>query len=473
MSVRTDMQPFDLVVRSQYVYTPSGVTAAQVAIRDQKIVGILEQYEACETREFLDAGQHPVIPGLVDTHCHFRDPGYTHKGTIASGTRAAALGGVTTVFDMPNTDPPLTTEARLREHRDYVNEHAFVDFGHNVSAVELAEIGSLARAGASAFKLWMSFDVERSYPHSPATALTSNADLYESFELISKTGLPLFVHPTDHELYNLMARRAQSKWGTGFQSYARAFREGNSVAVNAAVATLLELQRSVGTRLHVLHLSSRDGIRMVKDAKLAGRAVTAEANPFAMFVTNSWERIEKRGPFVLGQWVPDDDSVAMWDAIVDGTIDVIGSDHAPHTAAEKEAGWEDMFASPSGSPMVADYLSLLLTAVNEGKLTLSRVVELCCSAPAQLVGLQGRKGSIDIGADADLVVVDMNCEEVISDENSPYMCGWTPAAGFVVTGRPVTTILRGTVIADNGVVLNAEGFGQFVGPDEFNSPNNE
>src|SRR5690606_2896972 len=134
----------------------------------------------------------------------------------------------------------------------------------------------------------------------------------------------------------------------------RAFREGDSVAVNAAVAMLLEFQRSAGTRLHVLHVSSVEAIRMIRAAKAAGRAVSAEANPFAMFITNSWDRIERGGPYVLGQWVPEHDSEAMWEAVVDGTIDVIGSDHAPHTRAEKEPGWTDLYAAPSGSPMIAD-----------------------------------------------------------------------------------------------------------------------
>lgn len=458
------MTPYDLVVRSGRIYTGTGIAAGQIAIRGGRIAAIHAPSEPLEAARTIDAGSRPVIPGLIDTHCHFRDPGFTHKEDIVSGTRAAALGGVTTVFDMPNTEPPITSVQRLVEHREYVGARSVVDYGHNVSAVDPHAIAGLAEAGASAFKLWMSYDVERSYPHSPATAVTDRGKLYEIFELVAETGLPLYVHPTDHDVYNMLARRAQAEWGTDFRSYARALRCGDSVAVNAAVVTLLEFQRSAGTRLHVLHMSSREGIRMLRAAKAAGRAVTGEANPFAMFITNAWDRIERGGPYVLGQWVPDEDSEAMWEAIADGTIDTIGSDHAPHTVEEKEPGWTDLFAAPSGSPMIADYLRLLLTAVHDGRLTLQRVVELCCTGPARLTGLYGRKGVLSPGADADLVVLDLDHEEVISNANTPYKCGWTPADGLVTRGRPAVTVLRGTVLAEDGRVLVEPGFGRFVRP---------
>lgn len=453
---------YDLVVSGSRIYTGTGVVSGHLAVRGGRVVAIHGPGESPAAVRSIAAGDRPVIPGLVDTHCHFRDPGFTHKEDIASGTRAAALGGVTTVFDMPNTEPPITTAERLLAHREYVGERAVVDFGHNASAVDPSQIGDLARAGATAYKLWMAYDLERAYPHSPATALTGTAALHSAFELVADTGLPLYVHPTDHDLYNLLTKRAQSRWGMDFRSYARAFRDGDSVAVNTAVATLLELQRSTGARLHVLHVSSTEAIRMIRAAKAAGRAVTAEANPFAMFITNSWDRIARGGPYVLGQWVPEPDSEAMWEAVADGTIDVIGSDHAPHTREEKEPGWSNLYAAPSGSPMIADYLRLLLTAVADGRLTLARVVELCCAAPARLTGLTGRKGALTVGADADMVILDLDHEEVIRNDTTPYRCGWTPADGILTRGRPVTTIRRGMVIAEAGEVLAAPGSGRFV-----------
>jgi len=206
------------------------------------------------------------------------------------------------------------------------------------------------------------------------------------------------------------------------------------------------------------------GIEMIRAAKAAGRAVTAEANPHSLFVANSWASIERWGPMALGMWVPDDHAEALWQATVDGPIDVIATDHAPHTRAEKEIGWTDMFAAPGGSPMIQHYLSLLMTEVRIGRLPLERVLELCTSGPARLVGLYPRKGAIAPGSDADIVVVDPDREAIISAAESYSKCGWTNLEGRSVTGLPVMTILRGRVIAEDGIVLAEPGYGQPVTP---------
>jgi dihydroorotase len=455
---------FDLVVKSTTILTPGGRVSGQVAVKDEKIVGVLAPEAVVPAKRTIDAGDKPVIPGLIDTHCHFRDPGYTHKEDYYNGTIAAAAGGVTTVFDMPNVDPPTTTADRLKAHLENAQSKAVVDFGHNASGVVPENIKELAEAGATAFKVWMMKDIGRDYPHPPGTSLTNNAVLYRVFEEVAETGLPLYIHPHDHDLYELFVQRSQKQWGMDFRSYARALRGGNGVVLNAAIATILEFQRSVGTKLHVLHLSTRNGVKMVRQAKAEGRDVTAEANPFAMFVTNSWDNIEKKGPYALGFWVPEDDNPAMWDAIVDGTIDVIGSDHGPHTKEEKEVGWTDMYTAPGGSPMIEQYLRLLLTEVNKGRLTLERVVDMCCHAPARLTGFEGRKGSIVPGADADLVVLDMDHQETLHASHSHYMCGWMPSEDFESQGRPQMTILRGRVIMEDGNVTAEKGSGQLLRP---------
>lgn len=458
------MTEYDLVVKSSTIVTPAGRVSGQIAIRDEKIVALMTPEEQVDARKTIDAGDNPVIPGLIDTHCHFRDPGYTHKEDYYHGTIAAAAGGVTTVFDMPNVDPPTTTADRLKAHLENAQSKAVVDFGHNASGVIPENIKELADAGATAFKVWMMKDIGRDYPHPPGTSLTNHGVLYRVFEEVAETGLPLYIHPHDQDLYEIFVKRAQDEWGMDFRSYARALRGGNGVVLNTAIATILEFQRSVGTKLHVLHLSTRNGVKMVAEAKAEGRDVTAEANPFALFVTNDWANIEKKGPYALGFWVPEEDNPSMWDAVVNGTIDVIGSDHGPHTREEKEVGWTDMYTAPGGSPMIEQYLRLLLTEVHKGRLTLERVVELCSHAPARLTGYYGRKGAILPGADADLVVLDMDHEEVLRAEHSHYMCGWMPSEDFNTKGRPQMTILRGRVIMENGNVTADAGSGKLLRP---------
>jgi dihydroorotase len=458
------MAEYDLIVKSSTIITPAGRVSGQIAVRGEKIAGILAADDDAVAKKTIDAGDKPVIPGLIDTHCHFRDPGYTHKEDYYHGTIAAAAGGVTTVFDMPNVDPPTTTADRLKAHLENAQSKAVVDFGHNASGVVPENIKELAEAGATAFKVWMMKDIGRDYPHPPGTSLTNHAMLYRVFEEVADTGLPLYIHPHDHDLYELFVKRSQAEWGMDFRSYARALRGGNGVVLNTAIATILEFQRSVGTKLHVLHLSTRNGVKMVAQAKAEGRQVTAEANPFALFVTNDWNNIEKKGPYALGFWVPEEDNPSMWDAVVNGTIDVIGSDHGPHTKEEKEVGWTDMYTAPGGSPMIEQYLRLLLTEVHKGRLTLERVVELCAHAPARLTGYYGRKGAILPGADADLVVLDMEHEEVLHASHSHYMCGWMPSEDFNTKGRPQMTILRGRVIMQDGNVTAEAGSGNLLRP---------
>jgi dihydroorotase len=312
--------------------------------------------------------------------------------------------------------------------------------------------------------VWQMQDIGRDYPHPPGTSITNDQVLYRVFEETAKTGLPLYVHPHNQDLYDLFVRRAQEQWGMDFRSYARALRGGDGVVLNSAIAQLLEFQRSTGARLHILHVSTRDGIDMIRRAKDKGRPVTAEANPFAMFLTNSWDLIEQKGPYCLGFWVPEEDNPAMWEAIVDGTIDVVGSDHGPHTKEEKEVGWQDMYTAPGGQPMIQHYLQLMLTKVHEGVLTLERVVELTSTNPAKLSGYYPRKGSIQVGADADLVVLDLDHEEVLSAKNALYRCGWASTEGLKTRGAPVITIAQGRVLYENGTVTAEAGSGRVLRP---------
>ena len=461
-SSQSDSSRFDLAVKSKRIWSEGSWIDGWIGIRGEQIASISR--EPITALEALDVGMKPVIPGLIDTHAHFRDPGYTYKEDFESGTRAAAAGGVTTVFDMPNVAPPTTTVERLEAHIANARSKACIDFGHNASGVDPNTIVDLAAAGATAFKIWQLTDIGRDYPHPPGTSVSNHGVLYQIFEQVREANRTLYVHPHDQELYSLFVKRSQEEWGLDFRSYARAVRGGDGVILNTAIAQLLEFQRSTGASLHVLHLSTRRGVEMVRAAKAEGLEVTAEANPFAMFITNNWNRIEEKGPFALGFWIPDADNGPMWEAIIDGTIDVVASDHGPHTREEKELGWTDMYSAPAGSPFIEHYLRLLLTKVDEGVLPLDRVIELCCTAPARLTRLYPRKGEIAVGSDADLVVLDLEHEEVLTAARSHYRCGWTPAEGLWSKGAPVITILRGRIIMQDSKVTAEPGTGRWIDP---------
>ena len=456
-------EPVDLLVRSQRIYASEGWVDGAVAVQGEQISRVIRRHEPMpEARRVVDGPV--VIPGLIDTHCHLRDPGFTHKEDFLSGTRAAAAGGVTTVLDMPNVQPPTNTVDRFKAHIENAASKAVVDFGHNAAGTIPEEIPGLAEAGATAFKVFMMADIGRDYPHMPGIAVDDHATLYRICEAVNATRKTLFVHPHDQQLYDLFVHRAWERWGRDYRSYARAWRDGDGVVLDSGIATMLQLQRSTGVKLHVLHLSTIAGFQMLRDAKTEGRPVTGELNPFSLFLTNTWEAIERLGPYCLGIWIPDHHAAATWQALIDGTADVIATDHAPHTREEKEVGWTDMYAAPGGSPVVQHYLSLLLTEVTAGRVGLERVVDLCATNPARLVGLYPRKGAIAPGSDADLVVLDLDRQETITAARSYSKCGWTAFEGREVHGVPTMTILRGRVIVENNEVFAEPGSGRFQWP---------
>jgi dihydroorotase len=192
--------------------------------------------------------------------------------------------------------------------------------------------------------------------------------------------------------------------------------------------------------------------------------VTAELNPVAVFLCNEWENVERLGPYALSTWTGPDATEPLWEAILDGTIDVIGTDHAPHTREEKEIGWTDMWKAAGGVPQIQHALSLFLTEVNRGRLSMERLAELMATTPARVFGLYPRKGAIIPGADADLAVVDLNRRAVISNDDVLSKCGWTPFDGREVHGLPVHTLVRGQFVMRDGTVVGRPGAGRQAMP---------
>lgn len=453
----------DLLVRSHQILTEHYDFDGAIGIVDEKIVGLYPVGQEPSAHREIDARGRVVAPGLVDSHAHFRDPGFTHKEDFAHGSRAAALGGVTTVMDMPNVDPPTNSVERFLAHVDNARGKSVVDFGHNAAGTDPSAIRDLAEAGATAFKIFMMRDVGRDYPHMPGTMVEDHGLLYEIFGEVAGTGRVLMLHPHDQSLWERFVGDAWARDGRGPASYARAWFRDEGLIFNSGVATALELQYATGVPLHLLHTTNARTLSLVNSAKAAGQDVTTELNPHCLFLGGSWENIERLGPYALGVWVSDPHVEALWEAALDGGIDIVGTDHAPHSIEEKERGWEDMFAAPGGSPAIQEYLSLFLTEVNHGKIGLRRVIEMCSTAPAKRFGLYPDKGVIRVGSDADLVVIDLERQFTFSHEVAASKPGYSAYAGRVATGTPAMTILRGTVIAEEGEVKVDEGFGVFLG----------
>lgn len=461
------MADFDLVVVGGKVWTPGGwIEDAQVVIEGERVVEVRPGgIPRAAALEEIDATGKLVIPGLIDTHSHHRDPGFTHKEDITTASRAAAAGGVTMTIGMPNVDPPTTTPELFEALIESYSSRSVVDFNHNPAPTDLTSVPRLAELGCLGFKVFMVVDAKRPYPHMPGLGVHDHGRLVEILETVAATGRPLMVHPNDQEVHELIERRNFAAEAYGVEAYAKAEWVYDGLVWNSAVASLLEIQRGAGGRLHVLHMMSARMVELIRRAKAEGASVTAEVNAFGLFLSK-WEEVGHKGPYALGRCLKEEWIDALWKGIADGTIDVLGTDHAPHTEEEKEPGWENMWTAPTGTPQLQHYLMKLLDASQRGLVDLDDVVRITSYNPARIFGLYPKKGTIEPGADADLVVIDPQREFLISKEDVLSKCGWTPYEGETVRGVPTMTILRGRIVMRDGDVLATPGYGRFVPPVE-------
>ncbi|MGK2850614.1 MAG: dihydroorotase [Candidatus Limnocylindrales bacterium] len=457
------MATHDLLIRGGTVVTPDGTRRADIAIDGERIAAIVESGTPIDAARVIDATGKHVIPGAIDVHSHHREPGFTHKEDIISATSACAAGGVTTSFAMPNVSPPPNTVEHLDAMLELYEQKAIIDWNINAAGTVPTEIAGLATRGIAAFKVFMVVDSGRSYPHMPGIGVHDHGKLLEIFETVAETGLPLMVHPHDQAL---MTHIEEGFWQRGerdAQAYAKAYAAYDGIIWDTAASLLLRLQRATGTRLHLLHTQTEGVVEQLRAAKAAGQAVSAELNPWALFLGNDWSNIERLGSYALSYWVPEKHVEPLWGALRDGTIDLISTDHGPHTRAEKEPGWTDGWKAHTGTPSAQFYVPLFLDAAVRGLITLERVVELIATVPARTFGLTD-KGRLEVGAHADVAIVDLEREFEIRDEDVLSKIGYTPYAGQRIRGAVDATLVRGREVYRDGAVVGAPGWGRQARP---------
>jgi dihydroorotase len=452
----------DLRIAGGDVVTPDGRRPADVLVHDGKIAGIVARgLEVSDVGRTIDAADKLVLPGMVDPHVHTREPGFTHKEDIATAGQAAAAGGVTTIFGMPNLSPPTSSAQLLDEVLEMYAAKSIVDYNHNPAATDPAEILAMAERGIRAYKVFMVVDTKRSYPHPAGTGMHDHGDLLRMMDTIRPTGLPFMIHPHDQALMDYIEGEILASGENTPQGYAKAYAAREGVIWDTACDVLLRLAEASDCHIHLMHMQTRRSIEAVRRAKARGVKVTCEVNHWALFLAH-WDDVERLGPYALSYWVPDDARAAVWEGLNDGTIDMLSSDHGPHTREEKEIGWTEMWKAHTGTPGVQYQLPLLLEAAGEGKLSLERAVELTAERPAEVFGLGATKGSIAVGLDADVVVVDPARRWTITNDADLSRCGWTPYDGRECAVAVDTTVLRGTEIYSDGVVTGTPGFGQMA-----------
>jgi dihydroorotase len=444
------------------VMTPGGRLRADVLVDGGRIACVVRPgLELSDVGRTVDAAGRLVLPGMVDPHVHTREPGFTHKEDITTTTVQAAAGGVTTIFGMPNLNPPTSSAQTLDEVLELYQAKSIVDYNHNPAATDPTQIEPMAERGIRAFKVFMVVDTGRTYPHPAGTGMHDHGDLLRMMDTIAPTGLPFMIHPHDQALMDYIEGEIIGRGDNTPQGYAEAYAARDGVIWDTAVDTLIRLAEAAGCPLHLMHMQTRRSIEAVRRAKARGQAVTCEVNHWTLFLA-TWEDVERLGPYALSYWIPDDAREAVWEGLLDGTIDMLSSDHAPHTREEKEVGWTKMWSAHTGTPGVQYQLPLLLHEAGRGRLSLERAVELTASRPAEVFGLKATKGAIEPGRDADLVVVDPDRRWTITNDEVLSRCGWTPYDGRECVASVERTFLRGVEIYADGSVTGAPGQGRMA-----------
>ena len=429
---------YDLILRGGTVVNHDGEGVRDIGVRGGRIAAI-GQLGAAKAADIFDAKGLHVLPGVIDSQVHFREPGLEHKEDLETGSRGAAMGGVTAVFEMPNTKPLTTSADALADKVRRARHRMHCDFAFYVGGTRenIGDIAKLERLeGSAGIKVFMG--------SSTGDLLVDDAPSLE--KIIANLSRRAAFHAEDED--RLKARMGLRR--AGDPSSHPVWRD--------ETAALLATQRLVGLaekhrrRVHVLHISTAEEIAYLAD-KRAYASVEVTPHHLTLVAPACYERLgtyAQMNPPVRDARHRD----AIWAGIADGTVDVLGSDHAPHTREEKDHAYP---ASHSGMTGVQTLVPIMLDHVNAGRLSLARFVDLTSHGPQRIFGIAG-KGRIARGYDADFTIVDLKRRETITNAQVQSRCGWTPYDGQRVTGWPVATVVRGrTVMRDGALVAKAGG----------------
>ena len=376
-----------------------------ILVENEKIVSIEDDLSGVSSDEIIDAAGNYVISGVIDPHVHMRDPGMTHKEDFTTGSMACAKGGITTFFDMPNTVPNTITEEALLEKKELHKGKSCVDYG-----------------------FW--FGGSKADNHDEVKKVQDKVIATKVFMNVSTGNMLVEDEKVLEDI----------------------FKNSKLVGVHAEgemIPKAISLSEKLDVPVYLCHLSTKEDVQYVREAKKKGLKVYGEVTPHHLFLNVS--DVEKNP---LLRMKPElktkEDNEALWEGILDGTIDTIGTDHAPHRIEEKKA------KLTFGIPGAENSLEMMLKAVRCDKISLEKLMKIMSENTAEIFGLKN-KGKIAAGYDADLVIVDMTTEEIISQENVISKCGWTPYEGFEKGGKILTTIVRGNVVFNDGKFINKIG----------------
>ena len=440
----------DTVIKNGKIVTPYQIFEAGIAIDNGKIVAIAKAPRLPKAEETIDAKGNFLLPGVIDAHSHIYDPDYTYREDFITGTTAAAAGGVTTIIDMPLRKPVLT---KLIKEKIRVGEKkSLIDFSFHSGMIvkeNMEEIPAVVKLGVRSFKVFTCapFKVE-------------DETLIQVMKTVAKYNGVLVVHAENDDIVSQRTNKLKEQ---GRKEPMAHIESRPAVAEHKAVNKVITFAKQVGVHIHIAHMTTRRGVELLERAKASGQKVTAETCPHYLIFTKNG--MQKLGPY-LKMTPPlrsEDDVLSLWHGLKLGIVDIVATDHAPGTRKEKEAGWRDIWEAPGGIPGVETLLPLMISeGVNKGLISFQDLCRMLCERPGKIFDLYPRKGVLQLGSDADIVIIDLKKETVISADMLHYKVGWTPYEEMSLKGYPILTMVRGEVIASHGEIVGHSGYGAFI-----------
>jgi dihydroorotase (multifunctional complex type) len=440
----------DTLLTNAKAYLNKEIVDCSIAVENGEIFKIGKATQMPKADATTNLRNLLVLPGLTDVHVHLRDEGKAYKEDFYSGTAAAAAGGITTVLDMPNNDPVTMSVETLKNRMQIAERKALVNVGfYSEFPKDLGEVKDIIAQGALAFKLFMASQIG-------GLNIDDDRALQEAFRKVGEQDIPVAVHAEDKASVSADEQRMkQAK-----RHDTTAFLEVHSENVELmAIEHLLRISTHIKMRLHFCHITTKEGLDDLVEAKESGRAITCEVTPNHLLLSKA--DFERYGSLVV--MVPPlrsrSDIEALWKGLSNGWVDVIGSDHAPHALDEKSAS--SIWDVKVGVPGLETTLPLMLTMVRKNRLSLARLVQMLSEKPAEIFNLKGR-GRLKKGEKADLVAVDFNQKFKIDASKFHSKAKYSPYDGWEVQGRPVKTFVNGLLVMDEQEIVAKAGSGEII-----------
>jgi dihydroorotase len=440
----------DSVLTNAKAYLKQEIVDCSIAIENGKIFKIGKETHMPNADEKTNLRNLLVLPGLIDVHVHLRDEAKTYKEDFHTGTSAAAAGGMTTVLDMPNNAPVTMSAETLKNRMQIAERSVLVNVGfYSEFPNDLVEVPNIVDQGAIGFKLFMASQVG-------GLNVDDDKALQEAFTKVAETGVPVAAHAEDKALLTENEERLKRAKRNDTKAFLKAHMERVELK---AVERLLKTSAQTDVRLHFCHMTTKQGLNAVVEAKKSSRNVTCEVTPQHLLLSST--DFERYG-LMLTMMPPlrgESHIEALWKGITDGWVDVIGSDHAPHALSEKSAG--TVWDIKVGVPGLETTLPLMLTMVRKNRISLARVVQLLSEKPAEIFRLKDRN-RIEQGRNADLTVVDFNRKFRIDASKFHSKAKYSPFDGWEVRGKPVKTFVNGLLVMDEQEIVAKAGSGSII-----------